>query len=221
MKRRIHIGIAEDHLLVRQGLVSLLSNYQEINILFDVSNGRELMNELKYSKPDIILLDIEMPVMNGREALERIKVKYPKIGVIIISMHFQDSYIVEFIKKGAGGFLPKNCDVEKIVDTIRAVHEKGRFYDDKVAAIMSKVFSNPSEDSIAPPELPAMNITGREVEILRLLCANKNNREISDHLRLSVRTVEGHRFSIMKKVNCKTIPELTAFALKNNLISFS
>jgi DNA-binding NarL/FixJ family response regulator len=139
MKKRIHLGIADDHLVLRQGLISLLKEYEHLNIVLSVNNGKELMEELKKTKPDIILLDIEMPLMNGREALEKITIQYPKIKVIMISQYFTDAYIIEFIKNGACGFLPKNCDIEKIVDAIQLVHENGEYYDNKVSSAMAAV----------------------------------------------------------------------------------
>ena len=220
MTKLIHIGIAEDHLLTRQGLIALLKEFEGINVLFDVPNGRELLDSLKKTVPDVILLDIEMPVMNGREVFEKIKSKYPKLKVIIISMHFKDSYIIEFIKKGANGFLNKNSSIEKIVDALFAVHEHGFYYDSTISLIMAKTISNnlipPSEDIIATTD-----ITSREIEIIRLICLNKLNKEIADSLNISVRTVEGHRLNIMRKTNCKNALDLTTFALQNNLISIS
>ena len=220
MTKLIQIGIAEDHLLTRQGLISLLKEFEGINVMFDVANGRELLDTLKKSVPDIILLDIEMPVMNGREVFEKIKVKYPKLKIIIISMHFKDSYIIEFVKKGASSFLNKNSSIEKIVDALFSVHEHGFYYDNTVAMIMAKsIASNcipPSEDI-----LELTDITSREIEIIRLICLNKSNKEIAESLSISVRTVEGHRLHIMKKTNCKNALELTTFAIQNNFVSVS
>lgn len=220
MHKIIHIGIAEDHLLTRQGLISLLKEFEGINVLFDVANGRELLDSLKKSVPDIILLDIEMPVMNGREVFEKIKAKYPKLKIIIISMHFKDSYIIEFVKKGANGFLNKNSSIDKIVDALFAVQEHGYYYDSTVAMIMAKTISSnsapPSEDIASQTD-----ITSREIEIIRLICLNKSNKQIADSLNISVRTVEGHRLHIMKKTNCKNAVELTNFAIQNNFVSIS
>ena len=95
MSKKINIGIADDHLVLRQGLVSLLKEYDDLNVLIDVSDGKELLDALKTKKPDVILLDIEMPNMNGKVALEKIQLKYPQLKVIMMSMHFNDSYIVE------------------------------------------------------------------------------------------------------------------------------
>lgn len=219
MSKIIHIGIADDHLVLRQGLISLLKEYEHLNVVLSVNNGKELMDALKNSKPDIILLDIDMPVMNGREALEKINLKYPKIKVIIITHYFNDAYIIEFIRNGARGFLPKNCDIEKILDAIQAVHEIGEYYDNKVSATMAAVLKK--SPTAVNEVVPDTEFTKREIEILRLICIKKSNIEISNALNLSVRTIEGHRYNISKKTNTANTIELIEYALQNNLLKIS
>ena len=216
MKKAIQIGIADDHLVLRQGLISLLKEYDNLNIVLSVNNGMELMDGLIKTQPDIILLDIEMPVMNGREALEKIKEEYPKIKVIIISQYFTDSYIIEFIKSGARAFLPKNCDIEKIVDVIESVHKNGEYYDDKVSSAMAVALKRTT--STINELVANTKFTKREFEILRLICQKKSNSEIAEILHLSIRTVEGHRFNISKKSNTSSTIELIEYAYLHNLL---
>lgn len=215
MSKYINIGIADDHLLLRQGLVSLLKEYSDLRVTVDVNNGRELMDALKTSRPDIILLDIEMPVMNGREALEKITLKYPDIKVIIMSMHFNDAYIIEFIKNGACAFLPKNCDVDKILDAILSVYELGYYYDHRVSLAMANLLKN------APFDISNMKdteFTKREMDILKLICLKKSNTQIASALNLSTRTVEGHRYRISKKTNTNSTLELIEYAVEHKFI---
>lgn len=216
MNKQIKIGIADDHLVLRQGFISLLKEFDEMEVLIDVSNGKELLEELKKNKPDIILLDIEMPVMNGREALEKIKIRYPKIKVIIMSMHFNDAYIIEFIKNGARAFLPKNYDIDKIVDAIHAVNENGYYYDSKVSAAMAELIKrNPMPEDVVTA---ASILTQRELEIIRLMCLKKSTTEVAEVLYLSPRTVEGHRLNIYKKLNINKNTDLIEYALSNKLV---
>ncbi len=218
MSKTIHIGIADDHLVLRQGLISLLKEYDNLNVVVDVNNGKELLDSLKRNKPDIILLDIEMPIMNGREALEKMQFKYPLVKVIIMSMHFNDAYIIEFIKNGACAFLPKNCDIDKIVDAIYSVYEIGYYYDNRVSSAMAAILkkSVPREDVVF-----GMEFTKREIEIIRLICLKKSNIEIAKAVNLSVRTVEGHRYNISKKTNINNPVDLIDFAIHNKLIQIS
>src|SRR4051812_49078963 len=118
MKKEISIGIAEDHPLLRFGLVSALKPHKQINVLFDVSNGKELLDKLKSTRPEILLLDIEMPVMRAQDVLEKIRTKYPKIKVIIISAFFKNNYILECFKLGVKAFLPKGDPIEKVLEVI-------------------------------------------------------------------------------------------------------
>jgi DNA-binding NarL/FixJ family response regulator len=139
-KNIINVALAEDHVILREGLINLLNEeYEHIKVLFDVSNGRELLDELEESKPDVILLDIDMPVLNGKEALEEIKIKYPAIKVIMLSTHYNDSYIIEFIKMGASAYLSKASSMEEIVKAIDTVFEEGRYYDSGVLKALAKV----------------------------------------------------------------------------------
>lgn len=216
MKKSIQIGIADDHLVLRQGLISLLKEYDNLNIVLSVNNGQELMDGLKKIQPDIILLDVEMPVMNGREALEKIKAEYPQIKVLIISQYFTNAYIIEFIKIGARGFLPKNCDIDKIVEAIQLVHENGEYYDDKVSSAMAAALKK--TPSTINELVTKTELTKREFEILKLICQKKSNSEIASILFLSIRTVEGHRFNISKKTNTSNTIELIEYAYLNNLI---
>lgn len=215
MKKPIHIALAEDHLLFRQGLITLFKEYEEINVLFDVNNGKELLDELKKSKPDVILLDIDMPVMDGKEALLKIKEKYPAIKVIMISTFYDDVYITEYILHGAVGFLPKHCDIEKVVDAIFAVHEQGYYFDNKIStSLVAKLMKSKS----VQPTIENQALSDREVEVLKLTCLEKTNKQISEELFISQRTVEWHRKQIMKKTKSKNVVGLVMYAIKHKVI---
>jgi DNA-binding NarL/FixJ family response regulator len=216
MKNTINLAIVDDHSVFRQGLIALLKEFDNLNVLLDANNGKELLVALKYNRPDIILLDIEMPVMNGKETLNRVHIKYPKIKVIMMSSHFNDDYIVEFIKSGARAFLPKNCDIEIILNAINSVYELGYYYDNKVSNAMAAMLKNPpvkEEETILVNEF-----TAREIEILKLIYAKKSNYEIADALSVSVRTIEGHRYRISKKTKTNNPVELIDYINQNNII---
>lgn len=218
MYKVINIGLADDHTLIRQGMINLLKDYPDINTIFDVGNGIELLEALKTKKPDIVLLDIEMPIMSGDEVFEKIKTKYPAIKVIIVSSHFKDSYVIEFIRNGVSAFLSKNSTTDKIVSAIRSVYETGHYYDSTVATIMARAISNAIEGD-AEKSRPDLELTYREIQVIRHICLNKTTAEIAKSLSLSIRTVEWHRSQIWKRTGCKNPTELTSFAIQNNLIS--
>lgn len=220
MTKSIRIGVADDHCMVRQGLVSLLKEFEDMEIVFEAENGKEVLDLLKLNDEiDILLLDIEMPIMDGVEVFKKIRSKYPSLKVIVVTSHNEDRYIVEFLKSGAAGFLGKNNCIEKFMEAIRDVHENGFHYDASVSLIMAKAASNETNDvSIHRPDL---NLTDQELTIIRLICLNKTNKDIAEKLFISVRTVEGHRLHIRQKTNCKTPIDLTTFSIRNNLLSIS
>lgn len=214
MKNTIRVAIAEDHDLMRQGLVSLLDGEENISVVFDAENGAVLFDELKKRKVDVILLDLEMPIVSGQQALKILSERYPQIAVIVVSMHYTDAYISESIAAGAKGFLPKNCDIDKVVDAIFAVKEQGYYFDDKISrALLNSIMSSSAETST----VNAVPLTSRELQIVELICAGKTNKEIADLLCLSVRTVEVHRNSICKKTQTRNVADLVIYAVKNGL----
>lgn len=216
MKKPIHIAIVDDHVIMRQGLISLLAEYDEINILFDANNGKELMDHLKSSKPDIVLLDISMPIMNGKEALEKIQLKYPKIKVIMMSEYFHDEHIIEFIKTGACAFLPKNCNIDKLLDAFNNVYELGYYYDNRISAVLASMLKKTPIDTkvVADTEF-----TKQEIKIIKLVCLKKSNVEIADELHVSVRTIESHRYNISKKTNTTNTMDLIEHAERNGILN--
>jgi DNA-binding NarL/FixJ family response regulator len=216
MKPNISIAIAEDHVLFRQGMVSLLNEEEDFNIVFVAGNGVELLDQLKEQVPNIILLDISMPVMEGKEALSRIRELYPEAKVIMLSMYYESSYIAEYLAKGARAFLPKNCDIEKVIEAVRTVHNKGFYFDDEISGLlMDKLLHVEKQHD----ENVKLRLTERETQVLNLICLEKSNKEIAEMLHISIRTVEGHRQCIMTKTDTKNVLSLVMFALRNKIIS--
>ncbi len=216
MDPTVRIGIAEDHVLFRQGMVSLLKEEGGFDVLFEAGNGEELLRHLENNQPDIVLLDINMPVMEGRQALTRIRELYPNLKVIMLSMYYNSSYIAEYLTKGARAFLPKNCDIEKVIEAINTVHTKDYYFDDDMSVSLMDELAYVEQQDESNNRL---HLTERETEVLNLLCLEKSNREIAEMLNISVRTVEGHRMGIMTKTDTKNVLSLVMFALKNKIIS--
>ncbi len=212
MKEKINIAIAEDHDIVREGLVALLKDHPLISVLFDSSNGKELCDQLRIAKPHIIILDLEMPVMSGKEAFEKIKQKYPKIKIVIISATFNDSVIIDYLKKGASSFLYKNCKFDKLVNAIVTVHEQGVYYDEEVSKILAKEISLPAET------LSKTEFSELEINILKLIRDGLTSKEIGERLFLNNRTVEWHRSQMIKRTHTKNAPDLIAFGIKHGFL---
>lgn len=214
MSKKIRLAIAEDHDLVRQGIVNLLNEEEHIVVVSDVSNGSELLNEFKNHSIDIVLMDLEMPIMGGKEALQVITARYPATRVIMLSMHYSDDFIIDCISVGARGFLPKNCDIEKVIDAIYAVHEQGYYFDDKMSkALLFQVMEN--KDIV--PTFTNEPLSKREMEIVKMICNGKINKEIAEALCLSSRTVEVHRKNIARKTKATNVAGVVIYAIKHGL----
>lgn len=197
MDTSIKIAMVEDHLVLRQGIISLLKEERNITVLFDVNNGQELLDNLSNHKPDVILLDIDMPVMDGREALRHIINDFPEIKVIMLTMHFNAGYIVSFLKEGASAFLPKGAGIDEIVHAIRSVFVKGYYHSEKVLEIIESQAKLETEENT---KFLRIGLTDREVQILELLRNGSVNELIAEELHISSRTVEWHRHNLIKKL---------------------
>lgn len=208
----IRLAIAEDHELVRQGLSALIDTEDDLELAIEVSNGEELLNSLKKTAVDIILLDIEMPVLNGIDTLVELNSRHPELKVIMLSMHDEKEFISECISYGARGFLPKNCDFEEVCEAIRAVYNDGFYFDDRISVMMISDLVNKDKNGDS-----AVTLSDREIEIIRLVCKGLKNREIAESLYLSKRTIENHRRRIGSKTGTKTTVDLVVFAIKNGI----
>jgi len=212
MDNRIKIALAEDHQLVRQGMVSLLKDEDDFNVVFDVSNGSELLDAITHQEVEIILLDLNMPVISGQQALKIISERHPNIKVIIVSSHYSDEFIWEAVKIGARGFLPKNSDIEEVVNAIRSVDKLGYYFDDKLS---KEAFAKISKQDAYTSHSIKHILSEREVDVLKLVCEGKKIKEISDLLFISPKTVETHRRNICEKTESKNIAGMIVFALRN------
>lgn len=215
MKRKIRLALADDHLLFRQGLMALLSDYDELKVVIEVPNGRELIQSLKDKSVDVAIVDYEMPEMDGLETTRQIRLKYPDIKIISLTMHNSEELIMQLLDKGSNGFLLKDFDSEKVVDAIYAVLENGYYFNDHISKDM---LHHVMKNKKLKPRFGITALNDKEIQIIRLICEEKTNKEISDILNLSARTVEGARSKIISKINVKNTAGIVLYAIKNNII---
>jgi DNA-binding NarL/FixJ family response regulator len=211
MKAKIKVGLAEDHGALRQGYVSLLKAHKNIDVLFDVEDGKELLDKLKVIRPHILLLDLEMPKMRGQEVLEVIKAKYPTLRVIIVSAYFQKDYILECFKLGVKSFLRKEYKIERIVEAIIETFNSGGYIDNEVALILANEISNSATKS-------KPNLTEQQITVLKLICGGHKNKEVAEILGLSVSAIKFHRANIMDRTKSANLQDLVTFAILNKYI---
>lgn len=207
---KIKLMIVDDHNLLRQAFIAMFKYNSEFEIIADAPNGHKAIIMLNKIKPDILLLDIEMPLMNGRETLLHVKKYYPSIKVIMLTMYADHSYEREFLDLGAYSFIAKDIDHEEFLQVLREV-SKGKHYSGLTL-----------ENSITPKmngRHLQLALNHREKEIIQFVCANMTNEDISKKLKISVHTVRYYRKGISTKTQTVTIADLVKYAIRNGLIT--
>lgn len=213
----IKLSIVDDHKIFREGLKSTLGDYNGIQFLSESSNGQQIIEKLEHERPDVILMDMKMPVMDGIQATAYITKTFKKIKVLALSMFDDDKYILSMMKSGARGYLLKSAEPDEIVEAINAVHEKGFYFNDHLSLTMvKKLMGNSIFEEDEKKE--TVDLNDRESEILKLICAEHANTEIADKMCLSVRTVEGYRTKLFEKIGARNIAGLVIYAIKNKII---
>lgn len=216
MAEKIKVIIADDHILVRQSIAMALQTNKKFLVTGQADNGKVLLELVKIQKPDVVVLDLEMPVMNGWEAMDHLKKHHPSCKVVVVSMHFDGLFIKDLVEKGARGFLPKNSDFETLINAIHEVNDLGYFFSKKISPNIVKelLMTNAIE-----PMFRDTKLTEKEVDTLRLICTDRNTKEIALRLKVSDRTIERYKSNLYEKTKAKTSAGLVLYALKNNIIT--
>lgn len=212
--KRIAIAIIDDHTLFRKGVVSLLSESDEINILFDAANGIEMKSRLKSNAlPQVILMDINMPQMNGYEATRWVTKTYPSVKVLALSMYDEDKPIIEMLKSGAGGYLLKESKTSDLVNAIRTIAAHGYFMNNLVSGKLIRSMHDKEPFKNSPDDLST-----NELKFLQFCCSELTYKEIADKMNLSPHTIDNYREALFHRFEIKSRTGLVLFAIRNELI---
>tara|TARA_R110002072_G_scaffold193809_7_gene351010 strand:- start:10407 stop:11063 length:657 start_codon:yes stop_codon:yes gene_type:complete len=208
------IVIVDDHLLFASSLEKLIHTFGGFKVLYKAGNGAELQEhfELNKPKPDIILLDVNMPVMNGLETVVWLTETHPNIKVLVLSMEDDEEHILKMIRSGAKGYLLKDIDPENLKHALLEVLQKGFYYTEKINEILLDIVQGkgkPSEKSL---------LKENEITFLKLACTEKTYKEIADIMCLSPKTIDGYRQELFSKLNIKNRVGLVLYAIKNNFV---
>ncbi|WP_411274300.1 response regulator [Daejeonella sp.] len=214
MLEKISIAIVDDHTLFRSGVANLLSEFEEIDVLFQASSGIELQQKLSADNlPDIILMDITMPLMDGYETTKWVTAQYPGISVLALSMFDDEKSIINMLRAGACGYLLKESNASDLLEAIKITKEKGLFINENVSGRMLMSLRNESKGNIADAKL-----SDREMEFLQHCSTEFTYKEIADKMNVSPRTVDNYRESLFSKLNIKSRTGLVVYGIKNSLI---
>jgi DNA-binding NarL/FixJ family response regulator len=218
MQKTVKVILCDDHDIVREGLISMLKTDPKIKVIGEVGNGKILLELIKKNKPDIVLLDVEMPVMGGEEALSVITRRFPDVKVIVLSMHYSNALVTDFLSKGAAAYLPKNVNAKTLLKAIYSVQETGEYLDSECAQALLHTLKR--EKNLQASSSKA-SLSQREEEITRLIILGKKSKEIGNELYISTRTVTFHRENISKKIRAKSVTDLVIYAIKNGILDIN
>lgn len=215
--QKIKVLIVDDHTLVRDGIRALLALIADTKVVGEAANGKEALEKVKRLAPDVVLMDLAMPIMSGLEAIRRIRKRFPGIKVLALTQYEDREYIIPTIEAGARGFISKTAAFSELASAIQAVYQGGSFLSPIAAAAIveecqQKVTTEGEKDSYR-------NLTEREREILKLVAEGYTAKEIADMLVISLRTVETHKTNLMKKLDIHNKADLIRFAIRKGIIT--
>ena len=218
---KIRIVLADDHVLVRDGIKALLEDETDIDIIDEASDGLEALEVVKRTEPDVLVVDIRMPGLTGIEVVRKIREENLPLKTLVLSMHDSEEYVLQSVEVGADGYLLKGASKAEFLKALHRVADGGKYFSGDISSILVNNFSNgraaadqKSKKTIEDP----FNLTKRETQILTLVMQGKSNKEIGDELKISKRTAEVHRFNLMKKLDVKNLIELTNKAREYDLV---
>lgn len=218
----IRIALADDEVLFRKGIAFLLQRKKNIDIVFEASNGEELVSFLRENakngtNPDIVIIDLKMPILNGVEATKIIHEEFPEIKIIALTSYNTRSFIANMIDVGAASYLVKNTTPQELMTSINEVYANGFYYNDEVLQVIHEYIISPKKK--VKSRYLDEQLTNREIEVLKLICKQHSGAEIAEKLFLSTRTVEGHRNNLLRKTECKNMIGLIIYAINNEYVT--
>lgn len=215
--KRIRVLVVDDHTIVRDGICALLELAGDMEVVGEAINGMEALQQVKKLSPDVVLMDIAMPVLGGLEATARIRKQYPRIKVLALTQYDNKEYIYPVIEAGASGFISKMAASSELVAGIRSVYAGDSFLSPSIARVFIEDHQRGAK--LQETQDPYEQLTDREKDVLKLIAEGHTTQEIADLLVISPKTVEGHRTSLMSKLDIRNRIDLVKYAIRKGIIS--
>ena len=215
---KINIVLADDHVLVRNGIKSMLESDTEINVVGEASNGVEALETAKALKPDILVLDIRMPEMTGLEAVAKLDKYSPQTKGVILSMHDSEEYVIQALDAGAYGYMLKDIDKNEFIKALKQIYKGNKYFSGAVSNVLADRFLSRKSGVRKTEVEDQYHLTKKEKQILSMVIDGKQNKQISESLDISIRTIETHRFNIMKKLGVNNAVDMVNKTIKENLV---
>ena len=211
----IKLIVVDDHTIVRQGLVSMLEETGECQVMAQAADGAEAMELVLKHKPDVVVTDLSMPRLSGLEVVKRVREKLPSAKTLVLTVHEEDEYILPIIRAGASGFLNKDTSVAELMTAIKAIHSGQAYFGPRATKALADQQQRPRDSSLNPYE----TLTARERETFQLVVEGKTTKEIAQILDIGVKTAENHRARMMEKLGLRNTAEVVRFAARKGLLS--
>lgn len=210
------ILLVDDHKILRDGIRSLVKEYDDIEVVGEAADGRTAIRLVNELSPDVVIMDISMPELNGIDATRKILADHPKVKIIALSMHYDKQFVSEIFKAGVSGYLIKDSAFDELEHAIHLVMEGKTYINPQIASLVVESLMSHS----APIQnKPFSLLTEREREVLQLISEGKSTKQIADDLNVSAKTIESHRRQVMGKLNIRNVAELTKYAIREGLTS--
>jgi DNA-binding NarL/FixJ family response regulator len=215
MTRRVRVLLADDHTLVRKGLVSLLLDSGECEIVAEASDGLEAVEKAQATHPDVAILDLSMPRLPGLEAVRRIHEALPQTRVLVLTAHEEEEYVLPIVRAGASGYLIKDSAVAELLAAVRALHAGQGYFGPHAARVLAEQYRHPERTSGDPYGA----LSSREREVFHLVVEGKTTKEVARTLGISVKTADNHRYRLMEKLGVHNAAELVRYAARHGLMT--
>jgi DNA-binding NarL/FixJ family response regulator len=219
--KNIKILVADDHEVVRDGLRNILLSLGNVSIVGEVANGEDAVTQYNELKPDLVIMDISMPVMNGIDATRIIKENDPEAKILILTMHDNQEYLNQIIRSGAKGFVLKNTDKEELLQAVKSVASGENFFSKDISKLIIDNYIRSAKEGEKGETYKEVPLTKREIEILKFIADGHSNQEIANKLYISYNTVDTHRKNIMHKLSIKNTAGLVRYAIEKGLIAIN
>jgi two-component system invasion response regulator UvrY len=215
MVEKYKLALADDHALIRKGLVELINSFDDYEVTFHVNNGQELIDQVNAGRvPDIAMLDVNMPKKDGFETAFWLKENHPDVRILALSMYDEESAIIRMLKNGAKGYIFKDADPRELKEALDSIMTKGYHYSELITGHLIHNINKEGGD----PDKPETVFSEREIEFFRLICSELGYKEIGERMHLSARTVEGYRDALCERLNLRSRIGLALFALKRGIV---
>ncbi|GAB6151493.1 response regulator transcription factor [Desulfosporosinus burensis] len=215
MSEKTRVLLVDDHTILRTGLRMFFNSQEDIVVIGEAVCGEEALEKVQLHQPDVVILDISMPGMNGIEAITRIKQLTPDVGILMLTMHEAEEYLQQTMQAGASGYVLKKAADSELLEAVRTVARKEIFLPPAMASMLIQSIFRPEAREESKKSI---NLTGRETEVLKLVALGHTNKEISEKLAVSIKTVETHKARIMEKTGCQRRSELVRYAMQEGYI---